>query len=148
MPFVNSDILSDSSIMFRIPARLADVHLLSRSVHSLFVNLGFNEVETYQLELAIPEAANNIIKHAYQYKEDVHITMKFSITDDKVTCVFVDKGKFENFLKNNGLGDIATDTKVLPPDSRGICIICNVMDEVSYRRSGGKNILTLVKYFV
>jgi len=142
----SNEILSGSSIIFRIPARLADVRLLGLSVHSLFANLGFNDVETYQLELAVTESANNIVKHAYQYEKDVCITMKFSTTDDRVTCTFVDNGKFENFLKNNGQGDIATDTKVLPPDSRGICIICDVMDEVSYRRSGSKNILTLVKY--
>ena len=139
-------ISSGSSIVFRIPARLADVCLLGISVHSLFVNLGFNDIESYQLELAVTESANNIVKHAYQYKDDVYMNMKFTTTDDRVICTFVDNGKYENFLKNNAQGEIATDTKVLPPDSRGICIICEVMDEVCYRRSGSKNILTLVKY--
>jgi serine/threonine-protein kinase RsbW len=148
MPSANNEIFSGSSIIFRIPARLADVRLLGLSVHSLFANLGFNDVETYQLELAVTESANNIVKHAYQYEKDVFITMKFSTTDDRVTCTFVDNGKFKNFLKNNGQGEITTDTKMIPPDSRGIYIICDVMDEVSYRRSGSKNILTLVKYLV
>lgn len=146
MPSSSNEIFPGSAIIFRIPARLADVRLLGLSVHSLFANLGFTDVESYQLELAVTESANNIVKHAYQYKKDVWITMKFATTDDRVTCTFVDNGKFENFLKNNGQGEIATDTKVLPPDRRGIFIICDVMDEVSYKRSDGKNILTLVKY--
>ena len=147
MSLATNELPSGSSIIFRIPARLADVRLLGISVHALFAKLGFNDIEIYQLELAVTESANNIVKHAYQYREDMHITMKFTTTDDRVICTFVDKGTFENFLKNNGLGEFATDTSILPPDSRGISIICEVMDEVSYRRSGDKNILKLVKYF-
>ena len=146
MSAATSEIPSGSSIIFRIPARLTDVRLLGISAHALFANLGFSEIEIYQLELAVTESANNIVKHAYQYKKNVHMTMKFATTDDRVICTFVDEGKFENFLNNNGLGEFATDTNVLLPDSRGICIICEVMDEVSYRRSGDKNILKLVKY--
>ncbi|HIP81993.1 MAG TPA: ATP-binding protein [Desulfocapsa sulfexigens] len=146
MSAATSEIPSGSSIIFRIPARLTDVRLLGISAHALFANLGFSEIEIYQLELAVTESANNIVKHAYQYKKNVYMTMKFATTDDRVICTFVDEGKFENFLNNNGLGEFATDTNILPPDSRGICIICEVMDEVSYRRSGDKNILKLVKY--
>ncbi len=142
----NSDIVKGTSVIFRVPARLADVRLIGLSVHALFTDLGFNEVDAFQLELAITEAANNIVKHSYNFKENATINLKFSTTPAKVTCVFADTGKFENFLKNNGLDDIATDTKTLPPSSRGIFIICDVMDEVTYRRSGDKNILTLVKY--
>lgn len=146
MSNVHSDIVTGTSIIFRVPARLADVRLIGLSVHSLFADLGFSDVESFQLELAITEAANNIVKHSYNYQKNATINLKFSTTSSKVTCVFVDTGKFENFLKNNGLDDIATDTTALPPSSRGIFIICDVMDEVSYRRSGEKNILTLVKY--
>lgn len=135
-----------STIIFRVPARFEDVRLIGFSVHALFSNLGFSNVETYQLELAVTESANNIVKHSYQFKENMYIDMKFTTTDKQVSCTFVDTGKFENFLKNNGLSDIANDTSLLPPDSRGICIICEVMDEVSYRRSNSKNILKLVKY--
>ena len=146
MTIENSRIVTGTSIIFRVPARLADVRLIGLSIHSLFADLGFNEVESFQLELAVTEAANNIVKHSYNFQENTSINLKFSTTPSKATCVFVDTGKFENFLKNNGLDDIATDTKSLPPNSRGIFIICDVMDEVSYRRVGEKNILTLVKY--
>lgn len=139
-------IVTGTSVIFRVPARLADVRLIGLSVHSLFADLGFDELEAFQLELAVTEAANNIVKHSYKFRKDSSINMKFSTTPSQVSCVFVDTGIFENFLKNNGLDAIATDTKALPPSSRGIFIICDVMDEVSYRRSGDKNILTLVKY--
>jgi len=146
VPSVTREISSDSTILFRVPSSLADVRLLGFSVHALFSNLGFNEIQAYQLELAVTESANNIVKHSYKFEENRFMNMKFATTADRVTCTFVDEGHYENFLKNNAQGDIATDTRALPPDSRGITIICEVMDEVSYRRSGAKNILKLVKY--
>lgn len=146
MSSATHEISSGTSILFRIPARLADVRLLGISVHALFAYLGFTAIEIYQLELAITEAANNIVKHAYQYKKGTYLTMKFATTQDRVTCTFIDQGTFKNFLTNNAQGELATDTITLPPNSRGICIICEVMDEVSYRRSDDKNILKLVKY--
>ncbi len=147
MPSPTREISSGSSIVFRIPARFADTCLLGFSVHSLFANLGFNEIQANHLELAIVEAANNIITHSYQEKKDKHITMKFSTTDDRVICTLVDSGRFVNFLKDNGLGDGSTTSiQSLLPSCRGICIICDVMDNVSYRRAGDKNVLTLVKY--
>lgn len=120
--------------------------MLGLSVHAIFENMGFDKIESYQLELAVTEAANNIVKHAYQFAKGVYFNMKISVTEDRVTCTFIDTGKFKNFLKSNQQTDIATDTNALPPDSRGIYIVCSVMDEVSYSRSGDKNVLTLVKY--
>ncbi len=135
-----------SSIVFRVPARFIDVRLLGISINALFSNLGFTDIETFQLELAITEAANNIVKHSYKFASGMDLNMKFTVMEDSVSCIFVDKGEFTNFLTNNAQGEIATDTVALPSSSRGICIICDVMDEVSYRRSGDKNILKLVKY--
>lgn len=138
---------SGSSIIFRIPAKFTDTRLLGLSVNALFANLGFDKIETYKLELAIIEAAHNIVKHSCQEDKEAHLTMKFAATEEKVICTFVDFGKYSNFLKNNGLGDVcATTVQSLSSGKRGICIICDVMDEVSYRRVDDKNVLTLVKY--
>ncbi len=147
MPATSREISSGSSIIFRIPAKLTDTRLLGLSVNALFVNLGFDKIEAYKLELAIIEAAHNIVKHSCEEEKEAYLTMKFAVTDDKVICTFVDCGKYANFLKDNGLGDNPTTTiQSLPLGRRGISIICDVMDEVSYRRAGDKNVLTLVKY--
>lgn len=147
MPATNREISSGSSIIFRIPATFADTQLLGFSVNALFANLGFDKIDAYKLELAIIEAAHNIVKHSRQ-EEDAHLTMKFAVTDKMIICTFVDYGEYSNFLKDNGLGDICTTSvQSLPSGNRGIAIICDVMDEVRYKRAGHKNVLTLVKYF-
>ncbi len=147
MTFDNSNIVPGSSIIFRIPAQLNDNRLLGYSVHALFDNLGFTETISYQLELALIEAANNIVKHAGLAKEKSQINMKFLVMNDKVVCTFVDQGKPVDFLLKDSPTDTVHNVGKLPVSKRGLAIICDVMDTVSYKRINGKNVLTLVKYF-
>lgn len=146
MTQTGSNISTGSSIIFRFPARLEDTRLLGISVHALFHNLGFNEMTTYQLELAIIESANNIVKHAKLSKDKAQINMKFSVMKDKVVCTFVDQGKPIGFLLKNSQEDTCTYVSQLPVSKRGLAIVCEVMDTVNYKRTNEKNVLTLVKY--
>jgi anti-sigma regulatory factor (Ser/Thr protein kinase) len=147
MPLTHSSTSLDSNIVFRIPARLADVRLLGISVHSLFANLGFSDIDVYQLELAVTEAANNIVKHAGLAKDKAQISMKFSVMSDKLVCTFIDQGKPVDFLLKDSTTGTIQNVGNLPVSKRGLLIVCDVMDKVSYTRTNGKNVLTLVKYF-
>ena len=146
MTLEGSNISTGSIMIFRVPARLEDVRMLGISVHALFQNLGFNKKTTYQLELSIVESANNIVKHAGLEKNKAQINMKFAVMSDKVICTFVDQGKPNDFLLKHCKEDRCTYIKELPVSKRGLTIIYNVMDTVSYMRANGKNVLTLVKY--
>jgi serine/threonine-protein kinase RsbW len=147
MTFENTTITPGSSIIFRIPAQLKDTRLLGYSVHVLFDNLGFTRTIAYQLELALVEAANNIVKHAGLAKDKAQISMKFSVMNDKVVCTFVDQGKPVDFLLKDSTSSTVRNIGNLPVSKRGLLIICEVMDEVHYKRANGKNVLTLIKYF-
>lgn len=146
MTLEGSNIPTGTSMIFRFPARLGDARLLGISVHALFQNLGFNEKMCYQLELSIIESANNIVKHAGLEKDSAQINMKFAVMRDKVVCTFVDQGKPIDFLLEHSQEDTCTYVKELPVSKRGLAIVCGVMDTVSYKRTNGKNVLTLVKY--
>ena len=146
MTLEGSNIPTGSVLIFRVPARLEDIRMLGISVHALFQNLGFNEKATYQLELSIVESANNIVKHAGLDKNKAQINMKFAVMSDKVICTFVDSGKPNDCLLQKSQKDTATYINELPVSKRGLTIVHNVMDTVSYMRANGKNVLTLVKY--
>lgn len=145
-PPVTDVIDSDSSISFRIPAQLNNIWLIGISVRALFTTLGFDKTDAFQLELAVVEAANNIVLHAYQQKENTILEMELSVTEDKVICTFVDQGKPVDFLKKHSLLEPSNEIQLLAENRRGISIIRKVMDEVSYTRKEQNNILTLVKY--
>ncbi len=145
MTVANNSILSGSAITFYISARLKDVRLLGLSARALFTSLGFGTLASYQLELAVTEAANNIIKYGIQAQPKASICLKFSVKDNTFICTFIDQGNPIEFLEKQSKAEKRVDVESFPVCKRGLCIIHQVMDTVSYTNVNGKNVLTLTK---
>ena len=145
MTVANNNILSGSAITFHISARLKDVRLLGLSARALITSLGFGTLSSYQLELAVTEAANNIIKYGIQAQAKASICMKFAVKDNTLICTFVDKGHPVEFLEKRSKAEQRVDVESFPLCKRGLCIIHQIMDTVSYTNANGQNMLTLTK---
>ena len=146
MTLADSNISSGSSITFHIPAQMKDIRMLGLSVQSLFANLGFSALEACQLELALTEAANNIVKYGGLGNVTDRIWVKLVVKDNNVICIFIDQGNPVEFLLKNSESDICTNTATFPVSKRGPCVINKIMDTVNYARVNGKNVLTLIKH--
>jgi anti-sigma regulatory factor (Ser/Thr protein kinase) len=96
---------------------------------------------TAQLELAVNEAASNIMKHAYHGRADQRIELDATALPDRVS------------IDLHHLGDSFDPALVLPPafdGSResgfGLYLIARSVDDVRYSRDErGRNCVTLVK---
>ena len=98
-----------------------------------------------ELVLAISEAAQNIIKHAYKDNHDTKDKMqiKISFKDNKLEIGFFDKGKpvIKENIKHRSLDDIK-------PGGLGTYFIQQIMDEVVFKESTGwHNHLVLTKKY-
>ena len=98
-----------------------------------------------ELVLAIAEAAQNIVKHAYKDDSDTKDIMqiKISFKDNELTIGFYDKGKPVNTenIKHRKLDDIK-------PGGLGTFFIQQIMDEVVFKEATGwHNHLVLTKNF-
>ena len=98
-----------------------------------------------ELVLAISEAAQNIVKHAY--KDDQETTdkmqIKISFKNNKLEIGFFDKGKpiVEENIKHRSLDDIK-------PGGLGTYFIKQIMDEVVFKEATGwHNNLVLTKKY-
>jgi len=97
------------------------------------------------MELAIVEAANNIIQHAYKQKKNKPLQISIFHRGDHIQIELYDTGfpidlnsvKTPDF-KWNGIQDF-------PEDGWGIFLMNKLMDEVTYTRQGNINILKLKK---
>ena len=71
---------------------LKEVRVFSREV---FEKLKINDELKDELVLAIAEAAQNIVKHAYKGVENTsdHMQIRISLKDDNLEIGFFDKGK-------------------------------------------------------
>ena len=98
-----------------------------------------------ELVLAIAEAAQNIVKHAYKDNQDTtdKMQIKISFNSNKLEIGFFDKGKpvIEENIKHRSLDDIK-------PGGLGTYFIQQIMDEVVFKKSTGwHNNLVLTKKY-
>ena len=115
--------LSESKDFLVHTASLKEVRVFSREV---FDKLKLNNDLKEELVLAIAEAAQNIVKHAYKGVENTtaHMQIKISLTDNNLEIGFFDKGKpvvAEN-IQHRKLDDIK-------PGGLGTFFIKQIMDD-------------------
>lgn len=107
---------------------------------------GFDDAEVYAVQLAVDEAATNIIEHAYEGE---------GVGDIELTCELMSNG-IKVVLHDHGQpfdpGSLPTPALNVPldqlkPRGLGVFLIHQMMDEVNYKFSPKNgNILTMVKY--
>ena len=107
---------------------LKDVRVFCRGV---FEKLHIQEDLKDELVLAIAEAAQNIVKHAYKGVENTtdHMQIKISLKDNNLEIGFFDKGKpvvAEN-IQHRKLDDIK-------PGGLGTFFIKQIMDDAVFKK--------------
>ncbi|MBC8616186.1 MULTISPECIES: ATP-binding protein [Parabacteroides] len=105
---------------------------------------GLEEQLTMQIKLALEEVVTNVILYAYPDKKDQDIRIDMNYGNKQLTIVITDKGTPFNPL------EMKEPDITLPPEERpigglGIYLVKQLMTEVTYSRSSGKNILTMTK---
>ena len=120
--------ISESKDFLVHTASLKEVRTFSRNV---FDKLNLNNDLKDELVLAIAEAAQNVVKHAYKGVEDTsdHMQIKISLTGDQLEIGFYDKGKpvvAEN-IQHRKLDDIK-------PGGLGTYFIKQIMDDAVFKK--------------
>ena len=97
------------------------------------------------LNLALEEAVSNVIMYAYPAGSDGLVDVEAVIHADALEFILSDSGTpFDPTAA--GEADITLSAEDRPIGGLGIFLVRNIMDEVSYRRENGKNILTMRKF--
>ena len=106
---------------------LKDVRSFSREV---FEKFKINEDLKDELVLAIAEAAQNIVKHAYKDYPDTQdrMAVRISCTDKELEISFFDKGKpvEKSKVKHRAIDDVK-------PGGLGTFFIQEIMDSIKFK---------------
>ena len=102
------------------------------------------ELQSMQIKLALEEAVTNVILFAYPDKKDQDIRIDMSYEDKRLTIVITDTGLDFNPLERQE-PDLTLSLEERPVGGLGIYLVKQLMTEVTYKRSAGKNILTMTK---
>lgn len=135
------------TIRLIIDSNLENVFLIGLSIQGLCSYAPFNEVEAYQVQLAVVEAINNVIKHAYEEQSHHTVELSVSLYWNRMIFVILDRGKKFSGFPRKELKFDSQDLQSLPEGGMGLFIIQNVMDEITYESDQGINILKMIKYF-
>jgi len=133
--------LSESKDFVVDSSNLKEVRTFSRNV---FEKINLPQEQKDELVLAIAEAAQNIVKHAYKGVEETTDTMqiKISLKDSQLEIGFFDKGK--NVVPENVQHRKLDDIK---PGGLGTFFIKQIMDNAVFKKDqkGWVNHLVLTK---
>ncbi len=133
-------------ITISIDSRLDQVFMVGAAVRGICSQLGLDNVSIYQMELAVVEAVNNAIKHAYGAVAGHPVEVVISVNEERLQFEICDDGETIHFLhKRTGLDFDPRNKTNLPEGGMGLHIMEQVMDDVNYFVRDGRNCLVLCK---
>ncbi|GAA0399890.1 hypothetical protein GCM10009133_05910 [Cocleimonas flava] len=127
-----------------IDSELSEVKKLSAHFRDFCNHNSLNEQLSGLLELALVEAVNNIIIHAYEGLPGNTIKAQYQKTDSNIIITLTDFGKkFTGKDKNKDTekGDLES----LPEGNWGIGLIESIVDDIQRSRNADSNTLIITK---
>ena len=117
---------------------------LAEFVETVAGEMNLDHGITLSLNLALEEAVTNVIMYAYPEGTDGLVDIEAIMREKTLTFIISDNGKeFDPTAKPDA--DITLNVEDRPIGGLGIYLVRNIMDSVSYERTDGKNILTMIK---
>ncbi len=126
------------------PGRNDSLADLSEYVSEQAAAAGLNEKEIYAVQLAVDEAASNIIEHAYGGENRGDIECTCTVGKNEIEVVLKDQGK--SFVPEE-IPELRVGVPLedFGPRGAGLVLMNKLMDEVRFEFLEGGNVLTMVK---
>ena len=124
-------------------ANLSPIRAFVRSFCHRRIGTGIQEDVIHRLELAVSEAAANIMKHAYGGNSEEQLKVEAAAYDDCVIVTLKDKG-----IPFNPDSQSVHSPSVMKSGGMGLYIINSCVDRADYSRSDdGQNEIRLTTQF-
>ena len=133
------------AITLRADSRLDCTELMTRAVRGMVAAAGLPPRDCAHVELAVAEAVNNVVRHAYLGEAGHPIELVFTLEEDRFTIEVCDEGIPMPPRPSPSFDFDPTDIAGLPEGGMGLFLIHSVMDEVEYRSHDGRNALAMRK---
>jgi serine/threonine-protein kinase RsbW len=131
----------------RVAATLENVREISDFVRDAGQRRCLTDDELFDVDLAVEEAAVNIVRHAYGPDRAGDLQVRVDDVDGAIRITFTDWGRpFEADPSHHAV-DVPLEVRA--EGGMGVLLVHELMDEVSRTRAsapGGPNVLTMVKH--
>jgi anti-sigma regulatory factor (Ser/Thr protein kinase) len=98
----------------------------------------------HEVQLAVEEHLSNVLKYAFTDQGEHRIKVRLRAGPTELCIEVEDDGRPFNLLEHPA-PDLSLPLEQRPIGGLGIHMIRKSMDQIEYRRAGGKNILVMVK---
>lgn len=137
----------ESRVKLNVPAQREETPFLAQVTHLLGTHLGLGPEYSFELELAVTEAANNSIVHACEENPSLSIELEIVKSPSQITILLRDHGTpLRDFAPPPCPVPDNPSIEALPTRGFGLFLIHQVMDEVHYSSARGTNTMTLIKF--
>ena len=127
-----------------LPNDIQKVPQLNAFVEEVCQTMGFDEIETMKIKVAVEEAVVNVMKYAYPTGQRGDVTIEASYNDVRLKFTIIDSGKpFDPTVQ--ATADTSLSAKDRKIGGLGIHIMRQNMDSINYERVDNLNVLTLRK---
>lgn len=128
----------------KLKNQVGELERVNRFIEEIGNELGLSMELRMDLNLVIEEMVSNVIFYAYPKDVEGEIELEAEYDGNELCFVLSDSGKeFDPTQKEDANPDINPTEREI--GGMGIYIVKNIMNEVSYQRLEGKNLLTMRK---
>jgi serine/threonine-protein kinase RsbW len=131
------------AVTLRTESKLANVELIARAVRGLCNAAGMPGRECAHIELALVEAVNNVVRHAYRGESGHWVEVVFTAENGTISLEVADEGQPMPPRPAPVFDFDPEDLPNLPEGGMGLYLIHSVMDTVEYHSHEGRNALVM-----
>jgi len=133
------------TVSFELKNRVSELETLSKRVEAFGREFGLSDKCVFQINLALDELFTNAVSYGFSDDDTYRIEFILSLEGDTVIVRMEDRGKaFDPACIETP--DMGKTVETCDIGGLGLHITRQMVDDMQYVRSGGKNIITLRKH--
>jgi anti-sigma regulatory factor (Ser/Thr protein kinase) len=140
-------VASDRTMTLRLPNRLSIIGETADDIAAFLHGHGVPERAIHHLALSLDEAMTNTIAYAWPTGGTHELMLVLDVADGMVVAAVSDDGIAFDPLEVPP-PDLESSLEDRPVGGLGVHFMKTLMDDVTYRREGDRNVLTMRKSFV
>ena len=133
------------NISFKLKNDISELDELGRKLTAFGNGIGLSKKCIFQINLALDELFTNIVSYGFPDNGPQWISIALSHDNSKICVRLEDTGiPFDPATAETSA--LETEIEACKVGGLGLHLVNKIMDEISYRRCGKKNIITMIKH--